>query len=88
MIEPVFTMMKEQSMRTSFQSSVTDRLEEAGRRAGEMAHQQSQHYYDEGRELASTLAHQLEDYVRQQPIRSILITVGLVCLTTAMFIRR
>ena len=75
-------------MRTSFQSSVTDRLEEAGRRASEMAYERSQQYYDEGRDLASTFAHQLEDYVRAQPIRSILLTVGLVCLTTACFIRR
>jgi len=75
-------------MRTAFQSSVTDRLEEAGRRAGEAAFERSQHYLEGGRDMAGTMAHQLEDYVRQQPIRSILITVGLVCLTTACFIRR
>jgi hypothetical protein len=75
-------------MRTSFQSSVTDRLEEAGRRAGEMAYEKSQQYYGDGRDMASSFAHQVEDYVREQPIRSILITVGLVCLTTAFFIRR
>jgi hypothetical protein len=38
--------------------------------------------------MATSFAHDLEDYVRQQPIRSILLAVGIVCLTTAFCIRR
>jgi hypothetical protein len=30
----------------------------------------------------------MEDYVRQQPIRSVLITAGVVCLIAAAFVRR
>jgi hypothetical protein len=69
-------------------SDVTSMLEDAGRRAGEAAFEKSQHYYHEGRDMATSFAHGLEDYVRQQPIRSILLAVGIVCLTTAFCIRR
>jgi hypothetical protein len=63
-------------------------FEDAGRRAGEAAYEKSHELYDGGRDLATSFAHGVEDYVRQQPIRSILITVGIVCLFTAAFVRR
>lgn len=67
---------------------VTDMLEDAGRRAGEAAFERSQQYYEGGREMAVSFAGQVEDYVRAQPIRSVLMAVGVVCLITACCIRR
>lgn len=67
---------------------VTQMFEDAGRRAGEAAFEKSHELYDEGRDVAMTLAHSVENYVRRQPIRSILLTVGVVCLFTAAFVRR
>jgi hypothetical protein len=76
-------------MRTGNRSHrVTDMLEDAGRRAGEAAFERSQEYYEEGRDMAVSFAHQVEGYVRAQPIRSILLAIGVVCLTTACCIRR
>jgi len=63
-------------------------LEEAGRRAGDAAFEKSQEMYQGGRDMATSFAHSVEDYVREQPIRAILITVGLVCLITSAFVRR
>jgi hypothetical protein len=63
-------------------------LEDAGRRAGEAAFEKSQEYYQEGRDMAASFAHGVEQYVREQPIRAILITVGVVCLITSAFVRR
>ena len=67
---------------------VTSMLEDAGRRAGEAAFEKSQEYYQEGRDLAVSFADQVTNYVRAQPIRSILMTIGVVCLATACCIRR
>jgi hypothetical protein len=44
--------------------------------------------YEGGRDVALSFAHGIEDYVREQPIRAILITVGIVCLITSAFVRR
>jgi hypothetical protein len=63
-------------------------FEDAGRKAGQAAFEKSHEWYDGGRDVAMSFAHSVEDYVRQQPIRSILITVGVVCLFTAAFVRR
>ena len=67
---------------------VTHMLEDAGRRAGEAAFERSQELYHGGRDAAMSFAHSVEDYVREQPIRAILITVGVVCLITSAFVRR
>ena len=67
---------------------VTRMLEDAGRRAGEAAYERSHELYSDSRDVAMSFAHSVEDYVREQPIRAILITVGLVCLVTSAFIRR
>lgn len=67
---------------------VTSMLEDAGRRAGEAAFEKSQEYYQGGRDAAVSLAHSVENYVREQPIRAILITVGVCCLLTSVFLRR
>jgi ElaB/YqjD/DUF883 family membrane-anchored ribosome-binding protein len=63
-------------------------LEDAGRRASEAAFEKSQEYYEGSRDMAMSFAHGVENYVREQPIRAILITVGLVCLVTSCFVRR
>jgi hypothetical protein len=63
-------------------------LEDAGRRAGEAAFERSHEMYEGGRDVALSFAHGIEDYVREQPIRAILITVGIVCLITSAFVRR
>lgn len=76
-------------MRTGNRSHrVTDMLEDAGRQAGEAAYEKSQEIYHDGRDMAVSFAHQVEGYVRAQPIRSILLAVGLVCLATAVCTRR
>ncbi len=67
---------------------VTQMLEDAGRRAGEAAYERSQDYYQDGREMATSFAHGVENYIRQQPIRAVLITAGAVCLLAAAFVRR
>lgn len=67
---------------------VTKMLEDAGRQAGEAAFHKTQEYYREGRDTALSIADGVEQFVREQPIRSILITIGLVCLVTSAFVRR
>ena len=67
---------------------VTEMLEQAGRRAGEAAFERSHDMYRGGQDIATSVAHRVEDYVREQPIRAILMTVGIVCLITSAFIRR
>lgn len=67
---------------------VTEMLEDAGRRAGEAAYERSQNIYHGGQDLAATFAHSAEEYVSHQPIRTVLMTVGIVCLITSVFIHR
>jgi ElaB/YqjD/DUF883 family membrane-anchored ribosome-binding protein len=66
---------------------VASNLRDVGSQVREAAAQQyqqvrdsAQEYYEQGREKAMEWQHQVEDYVREQPIKSILIAAGVGAL--------
>jgi ElaB/YqjD/DUF883 family membrane-anchored ribosome-binding protein len=73
-----------QSEQWSEQAGVGRNLREMGQQVKETAHEQFQNlrqtasdYYEHGREKAVELEHGFENYVRERPVKSVLIAAGI-----------